>query len=210
MPKTNTVILAPMKMEANAIAPALGEIPVRIIGIGAKILDPDVFRQFDRIILAGLGGALDPALNIADVVSDITPSPGTPGEGWDGGVFRTGKIYPSDHLISSVAEKQRVFRESGCIAVDMESFVVRQRCEEAGKEFVHIRAISDLASEALPDRIATWVDEVGEPKMAKVSADLMFHPGLVPVMMRLQSNSKLALKNLAAAVKSIVGNIPRS
>lgn len=154
-------------------------------------------------------GGLDPGLSIGDVVLDAPPAFTAPGEEKGGGV-RRGKIYPSPQLISSVTEKQRIFRESGCIAVDMESLVVRRYCEEAGKEFIHIRAISDRADEALPDRIATWVDEVGEPKMAKVSTDLMFHPGLVPVMMRLQSNSKLALKNLAAVVKSIVGNIPRS
>jgi hypothetical protein len=86
----------------------------------------------------------------------------------------------------------------------MESVVVRRQCEEAGKEFIHIRAISDRADEALPERLASWVDDVGEPKMAKVSAELMFRPGLVPVLMRLQSNSKLALRNLTAVIKSIV------
>ncbi len=234
----NWIILAALKMEANAIALELGPAQVvrdelvrldsigmslQVIGIGAKLLKPDVFAKFDRIILAGLGGALDPQLNIGDVIADGAanfPSPGIPafgseaqarrGEGRGGGIFRTGKIYPSDHLISSVAEKQQIFRESGCIAVDMESGIVRRHCEEAGKEFIHIRAISDRADEALPDRIATLVDDVGEPKMAKVSADLMFRPSLIPVMMRLQSNSKLALKNLAAVIKSIVGNISRS
>jgi len=194
-----------MKMEAGVIAPAAGDIPVEVVGIGAKILDPGLFGRFERVILAGLGGALDPALNIGDVVLDAPPAFPAPG-GNNGGGLRRGKVYPSPHLISSVAEKQRIFRESGCIAVDMESLVVRRRCEEAGKEFIHIRAISDLASEALPDRIATWVNEVGEPKMAKVSADLMFHPGLVPVMMRLQSNSKVALKNLAGVIKQIAGS----
>jgi adenosylhomocysteine nucleosidase len=218
----NWIILAALKMEANAIASEMGpaqvvrdelvrldsiDISMQVIGIGAKLLKDEVFTKFDRIILAGLGGALDPGLNIGDVVVDaptILPSPGTPGEGRGGGLFRTGKIFPSDHLITSVEEKQRIFRESGCIAVDMESVVVRRQCEEAGKEFIHIRAISDRADEALPERLASWVDDVGEPKMAKVSAELMFRPGLVPVLMRLQSNSKLALRNLTAVIKSIV------
>lgn len=240
MTRRNWLILTALAMEARAIAPALsppatgspgkgggsrnpsshstesatGEVHLQVIGIGAKILDPGIFSGFDRVILAGLGGALDPSLSIGDVVVDasagIIPSPDTPAERTGGGLFRAGKIFASPHLITSVNEKQRIFRESGCVAVDMESGIVRRHCQAAGKELIHIRAISDRADEALPERMATWVDEVGEPKMAKVSADLMFRPGLVPVLMRLQSNSKLALKNLAGVIKLVVGNIPRS
>jgi hypothetical protein len=219
MPQRNWLILTALKMEADAIASELGtsaiigtnptplNVPglhLQLIGIGAKLLTPNVFQQFDRIILAGLGGALDPQLEIGDVVIDSNSAAGVPTGGASAAKFRLGKIYPSDHLITTVAEKQQLFEQTHCIAVDMESRVVRKHCEAAGIDLLHIRAVSDRADEALPDRISTWIDDVGEPKMSRVTTDLMFHPNYLPLLMRLQTNSRLALRNLRAALRRIV------
>lgn len=113
------LVLTALSMESKAIAAELGkEAPdvhpgphLEVIGIGAKRLTPAMLEGFDTVILAGLAEALDPTLAVGEIVID-RPSD-------------HGKIHTSDHLVATVAEKQRLFRETGCLAVDMEGRIVR-------------------------------------------------------------------------------------
>jgi hypothetical protein len=212
-----------------ARTPVAEGIEPQVIGIRARRWDSGLLKNVEGIIRAGLGGALDPDLAIGDVVIEslncpLFPSPGTPGEGQGEGLsvgegnaphpnplpayrergIRVGRIYTSDHLIADVAEKQKLFGETGCLAVDMEGGIVRKFAEAAGVAMLHIRAVSDLAGEALPEGMADWVDDVGEPRMAKVAAEVTFRPYLIPSLMRLQKNSRLALEHLATVVREII------
>jgi nucleoside phosphorylase len=117
---------------------------------------------------------------------------------------RRGKIHTADHLISAVAEKKALFESTGCPAVDMEGQIVREVAEAAKLPFVHVRAVSDCADEALPDRMATWIDDFGEPRMSQVMADLALRAYLVPTLMRLQKNSKMAVGRVAGAVRELM------
>jgi nucleoside phosphorylase len=203
-----------------------------VIGIQARRWDSGLLKNAEGIILAGLGGALDSDLAIGDVVVEslnfpLFPSPGTPGEGQGEGLsaapknaphpnplpayrergmrgIRGGRIFTADHLIADVAEKQKLFSETGCLAVDMEGGVIREFAERAGLPMLHIRAVSDLAGEALPEGMADWVDDVGEPRMGKVAAEVAFRPYLIPALMRLQKNSRLALEHLATVVRDVI------
>jgi adenosylhomocysteine nucleosidase len=209
------LILTALAMEANEIASELGGIDIirdvpaglgvpalalHVAGIRAVRINRDLLGLFDSILLAGLGGALDPSLKIGDIVVDSTdPASDLPSPG-----FRGGKIHTSDHLISDVAEKERLFRETGSIAVDMEGSSVRALAESAGIPFLHVRAVSDTSGDVIPARMMKWVDDVGEPRMSKVTADLAFHPQLIPAMIRLGNNSRIAARKLAQAVRQIV------
>jgi hypothetical protein len=226
MNRRKWLILTALEMEAQAISSELGgraafsdapvplavpDVSLHLIGIKAVRIRPELFRQFDVILLAGLGGALDPTLSIGDIVIDTTdpniPSPGTPGEGQGEGLpFRHGKILTSDHMISTIAEKALRFRETGCIAVDMEAAIVRPHSQSAGVPLLHIRAISDTAADALSERMTDWINDVGVPRMAQVTADLAFHPHLIPAMIRIGNNSRIAARRLAQAVHQILGN----
>jgi hypothetical protein len=226
MSRRKWLILTALEMEAQAISSELGgpatfsdtpvplavtDVSLHLIGIKAVRIKPELFCQFDSILLAGLGGALDPTLSVGDIVIDTTdpniPSPGTSGEGQGEGLFfHRGKILTSDHMISTIAEKTLRFRETGCIAVDMEATIVRPHLQSAGIPLLHIRAISDTAAEALPERISGWINDVGVPRMAQVTADLAFHPHLIPAMIRIGNNSRIAARHLAQAVRQILRN----
>jgi purine-nucleoside phosphorylase len=190
-------------MEAKAITAELGEamasqrISVRVIGIRAKKLRRDLLVGTSGIILAGLAGALDPALAIGDIVVD-SASPPLPR-------FPRGKFYSADHLAVTVAEKQRLFRDTGCVAVEMESAIVRALTESMHLPMLHVRAISDAADQTLPPRMMKWIDDVGKPRLAELLADLAVHPRQIPAMIRLGKNSRLALRRLTQAVGVILG-----
>jgi len=71
---------------------------------------------------------------------------------------------------------------------------------------LHVRAISDTADEAVPDRMMDWIDDAGRlraPKL-KLLADLTLHPRQIPAMIRLGKNSRLALRRMTKAVGVIL------
>jgi hypothetical protein len=205
MSRRKWLILTALAMEAKAVLsefrPGLPEhVNLSTIGIEGRRLDQNIFRDVDGgVILAGLAGALDPALKVGDIVFEATAD-----RFWGPLPFRQCKIHTSDHLISLIAEKQKLFIETGCAAVDMEGAIVRKLAESAGLPMLHIRAIGDSAAEALPERMMNWIDDLGEPIFPRLAADMLLFPSQISTMMRLGKNSRLALHNLAPAVRQIV------
>ncbi|HEX4052627.1 MAG TPA: hypothetical protein VHX86_00035 [Tepidisphaeraceae bacterium] len=198
-------------MESKAVAAELGrrtsqDVCLQIVGIGAKRLKLEMPGEFTGVILAGLAGALDPTLKVGDIVIDRNPAPNSPSPstlGEDLGI-RYGKIFTSEHLAATVAEKRRLFQETGCLAVDMEGAIVRAAAESAGLPMLNIRAISDPADQALPERMMRWVDEVGQPRPTAVAAELAIHPFQIPALIRLGRQSRLAARKMAQAVRQVV------
>ena len=93
------------------------------------------------IIMAGLAGGLDPILGIGDIVIDDCPP------GWIPDLpHRIGKIVTSPTMVSTPADKQKLFEQTGALAVDMENEIVRAAALKIGVPFVSIRAISDTAA----------------------------------------------------------------
>ncbi len=189
-------------MEAKAITAELGEmmalqqVSLRVIGIRAKNLNRDLLAGSSGIILAGLAGALDPALAVGDIIVDSASPPLSH--------FPRGKFYATDHLGATPADKQRLFRETGCAAVDMESDVVRALTESIHLPMLHVRAISDVADDAVPEHMMDWIDTVGRLRAPKLLADLALHPHQIPAMIRLGKNSRLALRRLTQAIGVIL------
>jgi hypothetical protein len=195
------LILTALTMEAKAISsaiPALADdTELCVVGIGAKKLTPEICcRCTGGIILAGLAGGLDPTLRVGDVVVD-QPDSGP----WPRLPFRHGRIHTSEHLVTTSAEKSELFRQTGCLAVDMESAVVRRFAESAGLPMLTIRAISDCADDALPERLLGWVDDFGRPRPGRVSLDLAGHPLQIPALIRLGRRSNRAARQMAQAVR---------
>jgi hypothetical protein len=203
MAERKWLILTALAMEAKAVAAELGSSIARdqlhTIGIRAKHIDRSRVVGSAGVILAGVAGALDPELNIGDTVLDarvIGP--------WDRMECRRGEIFTSDHMIAVVLEKKLLFESTKCPVVDMEGGIVREIADAAKIPMVHIRAVSDRADEALPERMGNWIDDFGEPRMAKVTTDLAFRPQLIATLMRLQRNSGIAVKNVAREVGRIL------
>ncbi len=76
--------------------------------------------------------------------------------------FGGGRICSSDKIVSTPTEKAELFRQTGALAVDMESDRVRKWAGENGIPFIGIRAISDTADEALDPAVVGLVDEMGD------------------------------------------------
>ncbi|MDB5289683.1 MAG: phosphorylase [Phycisphaerales bacterium] len=206
-----------VEIEAKAVARALGlvcprpkrpaqadragaTLELHLIGIAAERL-PSNLRSDESaiIIMAGLAGGLDPSLRVGDVVIDDCPPGLLPDV-----AHRRGGIQTANHIIATTTEKAELFAQTGALAVDMETRIVRRSAERAGAQFIAIRAISDAFDEALDPTILKLVDGFGRPRPTAIATTLLCRPALIAPLRRLGAASHLAAENLGAAVESIV------
>jgi adenosylhomocysteine nucleosidase len=187
------LLFAAMQMETRAIG-----MDAETVGIRACRLRHDAIPLgTPLVIMAGLGGALDPALNVGDIVVHAPL-------GWSLPTLRTGTIHTVDRMITDPAEKASLFKSTGGLAIDMENAIVRRAAESRGVPFVGIRAISDTAGQAIDAEIFNLVDEIGRPRPIAAMSLLARRPGLIRSMRRLQSDTEIALAKLAEAVRELV------
>src|SRR5688500_9507999 len=128
------MVFIAIRMEARAIADALGvrlpkrgpgtgviagwDIELHAVGVRATRLPPTLPERTTCVIMAGLGGGLDPALRMGDVVLDWPPE--LPGIDSLGGVT-PGRIHTSSDPVCTPQDKAALFRATGAAVVDMES-----------------------------------------------------------------------------------------
>jgi len=214
------VILTAVSLEARAIARAWGlanprpgrpvrtddavpTIELHLVGIRAIRMPKDLHQPpIGAIIMAGLAGALDPTLRIADIVIDDCPPAYIPTL-----IYRPGRIIAAPWIVSTPAEKAMLFRDTGALAVDMESSIARAAATELGVPFISLRAISDTASEVLDPAVLKMVNAFGRPRPLAIAGTLLRRPSLIPQLRQLGENARLAAANLAAAVVALVHRI---
>lgn len=212
LPPSRILILTALVPEAQALARAIGlsrtaapiptwsgkNIVLAVVGIRATRLDewldsrPGHMPQV--VVMAGLAGGLSPQLRVGDIVVEA-PGKLPVGDGGRGG-YHEGRIHTTSRLITNPADKQRLFAQTGCIAVEMEQAIVREYAASVGAIFIGVRAISDAASDALDPTVMTLVTELGEPRIGKAMALICRHPTKLPELLRLGHSSRLALRNL--------------
>lgn len=138
-----------------------GKAPIHIgiIGIGPQLAAANTqtllkHRTVSNIVLAGFAGALIPQLKRGDIliirdystedlINYLKLLPG----------FDIARVYPSDRVIASAALKQQIGSQYNCQIVDMETDPVARIVIQHGLGFLSIRAISDLATEDVPDDV---------------------------------------------------------
>jgi hypothetical protein len=206
------LILAAIQMEADAIAGALkltfatdktsatGLLPhdlaieLKLIGVRGRHI-PDRLDPTDLklIISAGLAGGLDPALKCGDVVADSPESLEIPGA-------RSGRIHSSDSVVATPAQKAELFRQTGAMAVDMETASIRRLADSISLPCIAIRAISDESRDMIDPAVMRLVDSLGRMRVGKVVALLIRRPGSIRHLLRLKANSDRALKELGGCL----------
>lgn len=115
----------------------------------------------------GTAGGLDPALRCGTVlvpreVLALEGQPLVPHAPWRAAVLAAlprdcqvseGALLTSGDPIGSRLEKAIAWRESGCVAVDMESAAVARFAASAAVPFVVLRVIVDTAGDELPEPV---------------------------------------------------------
>ena len=212
------LILTALHPEAKALARTLkcpapspnspsrkGDIALALIGLRARSL-PHVPKTLhpQAIIMAGLAGALAPHLKIGDIIISPPPTPHSSIRQLVNSSVHPGQIHTSPTLISTPEQKQTLFKNTGALAVDMETDYARDLAAKLHIPFLAIRSISDTASQHLDPKLLALVDDYGRPRTTRALASLARNPKSLPNLLRLKRATDLALKNLATTLKSIV------
>jgi adenosylhomocysteine nucleosidase len=113
-----------------------------------------------------------------------------------------GAILGASEPAASPLRKVELFRQTGAIAVDLESHLVARVAAEAKRPFLVLRAVADPASRALPPAAINGLDEHGAPALGRVLASVLRQPGQIPALVRLAGDTRQALFALGWALKA--------
>lgn len=87
-----------------------------------------------------------------------------------------GQLLTVDQVVAHPEEKQKLYDQSGAMAVDMETSALVQLAQERQIPFLSIRAISDTANQELLD-VSPFVSPDGEVSALKAGWYVATHPG---------------------------------
>ena len=184
-------IVAALEMEGRWIRAS--EPLVEVCGGGEGRARASTLRLLERgataLVSWGVAGGLDPDLEPGTVVlPDVVDTNGSSHPvdvAWrdrllmriQGRVaISTSPLVHATHPITAPAEKTELHRQTGAVALDMESAAVAAVANEMGIPFLVVRVVVDAAGVRLPEVALTMCDEGGRLKKRAVFG-LIFQPG---------------------------------
>lgn len=177
-------------------------------------------EQPDLMISAGFGGAVLPGLSVGDaVVAEQVLH-------WDGGGFEEVVIgfYGRNAVAAELSLSRGAFITCDIIQdkrslasllptgtanplLEMESAAIARVAAAHGIPFLGVRTISDPWDEELDFTIDEFCDDTMRIRPAKVLATILNRPRIIPQLIRLARNSRLAAAGLATALRRLLHQI---
>jgi len=163
----------------------------------------------EAILSIGLGGALDPLLEVGDVV--VASEVLRPRKRWETDAVwrdflrarlpaaRCGPVYGSGEMVLSALDKDKLRRRGGALLVDMESHVAAEVAAARRLPFAVVRVVSDKAAASLPEAVRAGLSEDGGMNLFGVLGALARDPGQLPALIRVGRDADRAFKALDAA-----------
>jgi adenosylhomocysteine nucleosidase len=191
-----TAVLFALEREAapfRRLARRLPRVRICVTGVGRHRARAAAERLLpplpELVIAAGFCGALRPQLKVGDVL--------------------TSRILTVDRLVSDPADKLRLAEEFDADAVDMESAAIAEVCAAKRVEFRSVRAVSDTADTALSPELVRLLSG-GNVSIWKAMKALARRPALLSEFRRLARDTRLAARNLADALMTVLSLPPHS
>ena len=210
--------------------PAAPAFPGRAFGRGRVRVSPAGLRAafltqrwarllagFDRplVVSAGVCGALDPALPQGAVVCPerVLSADGAEHRLGDSrhrdrvaeraAPIHGGCLVGARELVAGPADKARLRRETGAVAVDMESAAIVAAATSAGLPWLVLRGVSDGAEESVPLDLARLVGDEGRLRLGGAVALALTRPRVISRAIGLGRNTRRALANVARALAAL-------
>lgn len=148
-------------------------------------------KDVNGIISTGFCGALDPALQVGNIVvwGDAPVASDAP--------FVRGEMLSADRVAVTAAEKRALRNRTGAIAVDMEAAAVQSKAAEWGVRFMCIRVVSDTAADDMPLDFNRFRNADGNFSRTRIALAAMARPfSAMPGLMELDRNCRRASRSL--------------
>jgi adenosylhomocysteine nucleosidase len=192
-----------------------------VSGIGAALATIAARQLIDagamRLMSFGLAGGLDPALAAGTVVlpREVISQSGlrySTSTAWreqlctaiaGRSAVMDGILLSSSEPIDTVADKAAAFRETGAVAVDMESMAIAQVAAAHDLPFIAVRVIVDTAADVLP-RAVVAASTAGQVSLRRLLGGLAMAPLELVPLIRLARRYRAATRSLAAVADARV------
>jgi adenosylhomocysteine nucleosidase len=182
-------------------------------GLAAAAARSLVEAGVSALLSFGFAGGLDPALRAGQVVlpSEVISAEGTrvsTSSEWRLQLSRAiaavepvgGMLLSATVPIATVEDKAALFRETGAVAVDMESLAIAQVAAAHGLPFMAVRVIVDGAADALPRAVAAAA-RGGHLSVLRIIGGLVAAPRDLVGLLRLSRRYRAATRSLAAVAR---------
>lgn len=200
-------ILTGLAAEARLVAP-LGRVIVGGGGrAGAGFAAEELIRSGVSALLSfGVAGGISPALPAGRLV--VPQAVWVTGRridcdrgliDWLGGATAD-LVADSPEMVTTVSDKNALWRQSGAVAVDLESGPLALAAEQAGMPFAVLRAICDPADRSLPTVVQAVLGPDGKIRIFNLLQKLAASPGQITGIIRLASDAARARRSLQSAV----------
>jgi adenosylhomocysteine nucleosidase len=216
---TETRVLGPVIGKRGALASLVDGSLLAVSGIGCAAARLAAQALVDAGATAltswGLAGGLDPALCAGTIFlpSEVICERGvgfTTARYWRDGLSAAvgaprsvacGKLLTRAHMIEAIADKAAAFRETGALAVDMESFAVAEIAAVNGLPFIAIRVIVDTAADSVP-RALLGANRSGRLRLWRLIAAITLEPTALAALVRLAQRYRAARRSLRAVARA--------
>ena len=183
--------------------------------VGISLLLAD--QQVDALIVVGVAGGLDPALQAGAIVAARTVHNGTgpvgePDQKWLGRALEQegtveGTVVSSSGIAVDRESKSRLWMELGGGApavVDLESATYALEAVTKGIPYLVLRAVSDTADETLPLDFNRFRAADGRIDRNRVLRHALLHPHLLPRLLALRERVQECARRLADVTESLL------
>lgn len=114
-----------------------------------------------------------------------------------------GRLAASKRIVDSANDKLELGRQTGAIALDMESMAIAKVASSNGIPFMTIRVVADSLDMNLPKAVRYALNEEGDVELAKLLRYLTTHPYELPDLIKLGAAFSSAKKTLRRIAKDI-------
>lgn len=213
----------------------LGGQPVALLALGvgrdcARVAAEMTIRCYrpDLIISAGFGGSLNPDVRNGDIVlgtevAEVTKDLGSelrwqktdvslvvpPLDAEVTGIrVHRGMVLSTDEMILRAATKTRLGRDTGALAVDMETAAVARVASAHNTRMLAMRCISDNHDEDLPDEFNDFF-VMGQLQPRRIISACASSPRVIFSLARLGYRANVAGTHLALYLESLMPRLNR-
>ncbi len=160
------------------------------------------------VVAAGYAGALDPELQVGDVVIDWRKVERPPGFALPPRA-REGAVVTVTTAAETPEAKEQLRAATGGLAVDMETDVLERIFDGAGIPLLALRSISDRAADALPVPMEHWFDLASQrPRVGALLQYLAAHPRQILPFAAFVRGLAPARRHLAQALLALLSSPP--
>jgi nucleoside phosphorylase len=166
-------------------------------------------QQFDFLISAGFAGSLNHELHVNDLlVAKNFSTVDLKHASLSNVSIYVANMLTVPVLIDSSEERERVARDSGASAVDMETEFIARACAAQGIPLLALRVITDTPTQPFPAPASVLFDiQRQRTHIAVLARFFLAHPRRMPGLVQFARRISRARKTLSNALVWIVGDL---